>query len=162
MNEEEWLDNHKEEIKNINNMVDDLEKDKKVQKVVETFSRWQDPTIEKLQQENQQLKKQNARLTREVCNRLIANYDYSSTLKDELNKERINNIVLKEANKITNEENNQLKEVIEEVREYIDNNTELEHDGDEFGYTEWINIKPQNIVFINELLQILDKVKENK
>lgn len=55
--EREWLDNHKREIKNINNMVDDLEKDKKVQKVVETFSRWQDPTIEKLQQENKQFKK---------------------------------------------------------------------------------------------------------
>ena len=54
------------------------------------------------------------------------------------------------------------KEVIEEVREYIDNNTELEHDGDDYGYTEWVNIKPQNIVFINELLQILDKVKEVK
>ena len=54
------------------------------------------------------------------------------------------------------------KEVIEEVREYIDNNTEFEHDGDEYGYTEWVNIKPQNIVFINELLQILDKVKEVK
>lgn len=52
------------------------------------------------------------------------------------------------------------KEVIEEVREYIDNNTEFEHDGDEYGYTEWVNIKPQNIVFINELLQILDKAKE--
>ena len=51
------------------------------------------------------------------------------------------------------------KEVIEEVREYIDNNTEFEHDGDDYGYTEWVNIKPQNIVFINELLQILDKVK---
>ena len=60
------------------------------------------------------------------------------------------------------QENKQLKEVIEEVREYIDENTELEHDGDEYGYTEWINIKPQNIVFINELLQILDKAKENK
>ena len=51
------------------------------------------------------------------------------------------------------------KSVIEEVREYIDNNTELEHDGDEYGYTEWVNIKPQNIVFVNELLQILDKIK---
>lgn len=56
-------------------------------------------------------------------------------------------------------ENQELKEVIEEVREYIDNNTEFEHDGDDYGYTEWVNIKPQNIVFINELLQILDKVK---
>ena len=54
------------------------------------------------------------------------------------------------------------KEVIEEVREYIDNNTEFEHDGDDYGYTEWVNIKPQNIVFINELLEILDKSKENK
>lgn len=52
------------------------------------------------------------------------------------------------------------KEVIEEVREYVDNNTEFEHDGDDYGYTEWVNIKPQNIVFINELLQILDKIKE--
>ena len=51
------------------------------------------------------------------------------------------------------------KEVIEEVREYINNNTELEHDGDDYGYTEWVNIKPQNIVFINEILQILDKAK---
>ena len=57
------------------------------------------------------------------------------------------------------QENNKLKEVIEEVREYIDNNTEFEHDGDDYGYTEWVNIKPQNIVFINELLQILDKIK---
>ena len=56
----------------------------------------------------------------------------------------------------------QLKEVIEEVREYVDNNTEFEHDGDDYGYTEWVNIKPQNIVFINELLQILDKVKDVK
>lgn len=65
------------------------------------------------------------------------------------------------ANAISNlqQENQQLKEVIEEVREYIDNNTEFEHDGDDYGYTEWVNIKPQNIVFINELLQILDKVK---
>ena len=61
-----------------------------------------------------------------------------------------------------NWENRLLKEVIEEVREYIDNNTEFEHDGDEYGYTEWVNIKPQNIVFIDELLQILDKAKENK
>ena len=60
------------------------------------------------------------------------------------------------------QENEQLKEVIEEVREYIDNNTEFEHDGDDYGYTEWVNIKPQNIVFINELLEILDKSKENK
>ena len=60
------------------------------------------------------------------------------------------------------QENKQLKEVIEEVREYIDNNTEFEHDGDDYGYTEWVNIKPQNIVFINELLEILDKSKENK
>ena len=44
----------------------------------------------------------------------------------------------------------QLKEVIEEVREYIDNNTEFEHDGDDYGYTERVNIKPQNIVYINE------------
>ena len=56
----------------------------------------------------------------------------------------------------------QYKEVIEEVREYINNNTEFEHDGDEYGYTEWVNIKPQNIVFINELLQILDKAKEKE
>lgn len=56
-------------------------------------------------------------------------------------------------------ERDKYKEVIEEVREYIDENTELEHDGDEYGYTEWVNIKPQNIVFINELLQILDKAK---
>ena len=53
------------------------------------------------------------------------------------------------------------KEIIEEVREYIDNNTEFEHDGDDYGYTEWVNIKPQNIVFINELLQILDKGVKN-
>ena len=52
------------------------------------------------------------------------------------------------------------KEVIEEVREYIDTNTKFEHDGDDYGYTEWVNIKPQNIVFINELLEILDKSKE--
>lgn len=51
------------------------------------------------------------------------------------------------------------KEVIEDVRKYIDNNTEFEHNGDDYGYTEWVNIKPQNIVFINELLQILDKAK---
>lgn len=55
--EREWLDSHKDRIKNINNMVNELEKNKKVQKGVETFSRWQDPTIEKLQQENKQFKK---------------------------------------------------------------------------------------------------------
>ena len=57
------------------------------------------------------------------------------------------------------QENKELKEIIDEVREYMEKNTEFEHDGDEYGYTEWVNIKPQNIVFINELLQILDKVK---
>ena len=121
----------------------------------EVFSRWQNPTIEKLQQENQQLKKQNARLTREVCNRLIANYDYSSTLKDELNKERINNVVLKEVNKITNEENNQLKEVIEEVREEIEKSILIEGVR-ETGVGYYENIKVNK----TKLLQILDKAKE--
>lgn len=48
MSEEEWLDNHKNEIENINNIVEDLEKNKEVQKLVETFSRWQDTTIKKI------------------------------------------------------------------------------------------------------------------
>ena len=60
------------------------------------------------------------------------------------------------------QENKQLKEIIKEIREYINKNTEFEHDGDDYGYTEWVNIIPQNIEFINELLQILDKVKEVK
>ena len=56
MSEKDWLKMHKDEIDNINNMVEDLDKNKKVQKIVEVFSRWQDPTIEQLQQENKQLK----------------------------------------------------------------------------------------------------------
>lgn len=87
----------------------------------------------KLQQENQQLKKDYAQIVSDNC-------DY---LKLE-------------------QQRNLYKSVIEEVREYIDTNTKFEHDGDDYGYTEWVNIKPQNIVFINELLEILDKSKENK
>lgn len=71
-----------------------------------------------------------------------------------------NLVFMKSHIKSIEKENKQLKEVIKEVREYINNNTEFEHDGDDYGYTEWVNIKPQNIVFINELLQILDKAKK--
>lgn len=123
MSEEEWLDNHKEEIKNINNMVDDLEKDKKVQKVVETFSRWKDPTIEKLQIEKLQLERQVD----------MAHHVLSATRK----------------------ERDKYKEVIEEVREYINH--------------EWFKRGQLGIIDksfqewqLKDLLQILDKVKENK
>ncbi len=65
------------------------------------------------------------------------------------------------------QENHQLKEqlkqrdeVIDEAIKYIEENTELEHQG---GYMEWMNIKLQNIVFINNLLEILQRYKgDNK
>lgn len=94
--------------------------------------------------ENKQLKDKIKQLEKCYCNRS----DCSGRIKDS----RKYDSVVQQLDKY--------KEVIEEVREYIDNNTELEHDGDDYGYTEWVNIKPQNIVFINELLQILDKAKE--
>ena len=126
ISEEEWLSNHKDEIKNINNMVDELEKNKKVQKLVETFSKWQDPTIEKLQQENQQLK-----LDYELYkdNHIYKNYEVET--KDNTIK--------------------QLKEVIEEVREYVKNN-------DNFELADLYS-QPIADEIQNKLLQILDKAK---
>ena len=124
--EREWLDSHKDQIKNINNMVDDLEKDKKVQKVVETFSRWQDPTIEKLQIEKLQLERQVD----------MAHHVLSATRK----------------------ERDKYKEVIEEVREYIEKEThEITYDNDEKGIC--LDLYDREIL---ELLQILDKAKDVK
>lgn len=63
----------------------------------EIFSRWQDPTIEKLQQENQQLK-----LTNQVL---------SGCLK--IDKEKIDYYV---------DRCEQLEKVLDEIREYINKN----------------------------------------
>lgn len=50
---------------------------------------------------------------------------------------------------------------INKAIEYIDKNTEFNHDGDDYGYMEWVDIINVNTqTFIKELLEILDK--ENK
>ena len=64
----------------------------------EIFTRWQDPTIEQLQQENQQLKD-------------INTYDKRHLYK--MNKDRL------EANERLQQERDLYKSVIEEVREFV-------------------------------------------
>lgn len=116
---------------------------------------------DKLQQENQELKDEIN--TYENPEDLTLMFMYcDEKAKDKIKELQATNESLTSLVNSCQEEIRKYKDIIEEVREYINNNTELEHDGDEYGYTEWVNIKPQNIVFINELLQILDKVKENK
>lgn len=45
----------------------------------------------------------------------------------------------------------------EKADEFINENTELEHDGDDYGYMEWINIiNMDTMTFINNLSDILN------
>lgn len=45
----------------------------------------------------------------------------------------------------------------EKANEFINENTELEHDGDDYGYMEWINIiNMDTMTFINKLSDILN------
>ena len=45
----------------------------------------------------------------------------------------------------------------EKANEFINENTELEHDGDDYGYMEWINIiNMDTMTFINNLSDILN------
>lgn len=49
------------------------------------------------------------------------------------------------------------KSRIEKANEFIIENTELEHDGDDYGYMEWINIiNMDTMTFINNLSEILN------
>lgn len=53
------------------------------------------------------------------------------------------------------DENIVVRDRLSKAIEYIEKNTEIEHDGDEYGYTEWIEIKPTMQQFIDDLLDIL-------
>ena len=90
----------------------------------EIFSRWQDPTIEKLQQENKQLKEQ---VDNCISNEMKQQLEISSLrkenkqLKEELkNLEEINN---DKSNLIVDDMKELLKykTVLNEIREYINN-----------------------------------------
>ena len=49
------------------------------------------------------------------------------------------------------------KSRVEKANEFINENTELEHDGDDYGYMEWINIiNMDTMTFINNLSDILN------
>ena len=55
----------------------------------------------KLQQENKELKEKNKKLINLISNEIVADFDYDSVLKEELNEERTRNIVLQESKRIT-------------------------------------------------------------
>lgn len=102
----------------------------------EIFSRWQDPTIDKLQQENKQLKEelQKADSITQSC---IFEGKEESTINF---RECLNKLEL-------------YKEVIEEVKEYIK---------DACYYYDLENYSSMTSNEVKELLQILDKAKDNK
>ena len=94
--------------------------------------------------EIERLNKEKENLTNIVANKIIKDYDIETPLKDELNKERIKNVNL-------SDENNILKNVIKEAREYIQDR----YDGEVLTHTfDKDNVK--------ELLEILDKVGSDK
>ena len=93
--------------------------------------------------EIERLNKENENLTNIVANKIIKDYDIETPLKDELNKERIKNVNL-------SDENNILKSVIKEVREYIGLTDEDR---------EYLGIYDVNGIGI---LNILDKVGSDK
>ena len=72
--------------------------------------------------------------------------------KDKIEKLEKQNARLKKQKKVLQQENKQLKDAIEEVREYI--NSKVISNGEIIDQLRKIEVK--------ELLQILDKVKENK
>lgn len=116
----------------------------------------------KILQENRQLKEQLKYLrSGEYLNQLKFERDMLQNVVDngEVSKEDKEFIDMTHRNAELLQELRQRDEVIDEAIKYIEENTELEHDGDEYGYTEWIDIKEQNIVFINSLLAILQKYK---
>ena len=98
---------------------------------------------EQLQQENQQLKEKNENQFNDLMKRIHSNNDKHLEESDKLIKE-----------------NFQLKEVIEEVREYM-----KKHPCDTWYYSKKKSDKFFDIEIIRcdeELLQILDKVKEQQ
>ena len=48
------------------------------------------------------------------------------------------------------------KKLINTAINYILNNTHIEHDGDDYGYTEWIEIDTDTTTFITTLKNILE------
>lgn len=51
-----------------------------------------------------------------------------------------------------------LNNIIKELDEYIDKNTEYNHDGDDYGYMEWYDIiNVDTTTFINDINEILRK-----
>lgn len=65
--------------------------------------------------------------------------------------------------KLLQEENNRLNNIINELQdridkavEYIDKNTEFNHDGNEYGYMEWMDIiNVSTLEFVDDLKSIL-------
>ena len=56
----------------------------------------------------------------------------------------------------------QLENIRKEAKEDINNHTELEHDGDDYGYMEWMNITEVSTQqFVDDLLNILNKGSES-
>lgn len=96
----------------------------------EIFSRWQDPTIEKLQQENQQLKEEIKQ-----GDELIKHWIKEA---EELNDKEF---ILEEQLRFSNKERDKLESVLDEIREYCMK-----------GYPHIENAS-------HDILQILDKVK---
>ena len=82
-----------------------------------------------LQQENERLKKENEMLE---LNKVVNIANYVKDMTD-------------------------YKSRCEKANEFINENTELEHDGDDYGYMEWINIiNMDTMTFINNLSDILN------
>lgn len=91
---------------------------------------------DELKQENERLKETNV-----YCNRT----DCVGRIKDS-----------KKYDSVYQEKEN-YKSRCEKANEFINENTELEHDGDDYGYMEWINIiNMDTMTFINNLSDILN------
>ena len=83
--------------------------------------------------------------------------DYITNLQQE--NERLTQGITLLTNKVIDmtKSKEDYKSRIEKANEFIDENTELEHDGDDYGYMEWINIiNMDTMTFINNLSDILN------
>ena len=109
-----------------------------------------------LQQENEQLRTQVN--TYENPDDLTLFYMWLDEKAKDKMKHMENEIrQLKQFNQMLTEMGEDYKSRVEKANEFINENTELEHDGDDYGYMEWINIINMDIMtFINNLSDILN------
>ncbi len=116
--------------------------------------------------EYEQLQQENKELTRLVANKVVADYDYDSILKKQLNEERLKYISLEESKNRRNlkmeekikERIKKAEEELKEARKELKKYKESEHSIVSFGGYEWYVIAEDNDT---KTLFMKDKLSEN-